>query len=102
LRTICAAALAFAGADMSRVDLCDDPRRSPLLPRWFWRPLVSRLVSEGWTVETAHREAQRLKDCAEQLAVDDFCRLARAFPACGLSPGVQPRSPTDGAPTSLD
>lgn len=34
-------------------------------PRWLWRPLVSRLVSEGWTVDAARREAQRLKDCPE-------------------------------------
>lgn len=31
-------------------------------PRWLWRPLVSRLVSEVWTVDAARREAQRLKD----------------------------------------
>lgn len=26
-------------------------------PRWLWRALVSRLVSEGWTVELARRRA---------------------------------------------
>jgi ParB-like chromosome segregation protein Spo0J len=31
-------------------------------PRWLWRSLVSRLVSEGWTVEQARKQAQRLKD----------------------------------------
>ncbi len=34
-------------------------------PRWLWRALVSRLVSEGWTVETARREAQKLKETGE-------------------------------------
>jgi hypothetical protein len=28
-------------------------------PRWLWRSLVSRLVSEGWTVEQARGAAQR-------------------------------------------
>jgi len=36
-------------------------------PRWLWKPLVERLVSEGWTVETARKEAQRLKDAQEPL-----------------------------------
>jgi hypothetical protein len=34
-------------------------------PKWLWRSLVSRLVSEGWTVEQARGAAQRFKDTPE-------------------------------------
>ena len=34
-------------------------------PRWLWPALVSRLVTEGWSVEVARREAQKLKDAQE-------------------------------------
>lgn len=50
-----------------RVD-CDQPPAPAQHPRelhpssrWLRRPLVSRLVNEGWTVEVARRETQRLK-----------------------------------------
>lgn len=46
-------------------------------PRWLWRALVSRLVSEGWTVETARREAQKMKDVAEPPAWVDREAIAR-------------------------
>lgn len=46
-------------------------------PRWLWKPLVSRLASEGWTVETARKEAQRLKDAQEP---------GLASPASNLTP----------------
>jgi hypothetical protein len=34
-------------------------------PRWLWRSLVSRLASEGWTVEQARGAAQKFKDTPE-------------------------------------
>jgi hypothetical protein len=34
-------------------------------PRWLWRSLVSRLASEGSTVEQARGAAQRFKETAE-------------------------------------
>jgi ParB-like chromosome segregation protein Spo0J len=33
-------------------------------PEWLWRSLVSRLVSEGWTVEQARQAAPAVQGCA--------------------------------------
>jgi ParB-like chromosome segregation protein Spo0J len=34
-------------------------------PPWLWPALVTRLVAEGWNVDTARAQAGRLKDAAE-------------------------------------
>jgi hypothetical protein len=53
-------AVRFAAAcsDIATADLRDSWSALSELhsaPRWLWRELVSRLVAEGWTVETARK-----------------------------------------------
>ena len=47
-------------------------------PRWLWPALVSRLVAEGWSVEQARKEAQRLKDTPPPPAWTDREGIAEA------------------------
>lgn len=50
---------------MGPVDLRDHWRALSELhpaPRWLWRALVSKLIEESWTVETARKKAQSFKD----------------------------------------
>jgi hypothetical protein len=46
-------------------------------PRWLWRSLVSRLVSEGWTVEQARGAAQGCKQAEPR-----FCTQRGAGQNC--------------------
>ncbi len=56
-------------------------------PEWLWPALVSRLVADSWTVETARREAQKLKDVAEPPEWADTARIAAALVAGEMKAG---------------
>lgn len=57
-----------------------------LAPRWLWRALVSRLVAEGWTVDTARREAQKLKEVTEPPEWTDREKIAERVVSGEIKP----------------
>jgi ParB-like chromosome segregation protein Spo0J len=54
---------------------------------WLWPALVSRLIKEGWNVDTARQQAGRLKDVPEPPSWADGERIARSIAAGTFKPG---------------
>jgi hypothetical protein len=91
-----AAEVADACPHVGTVALCPHARAIAELhsaPRWLWPSLVSRLVTESWTVEVARREVQKLKEATEPPAWLHHSAIRTASPVSGTSavPRYTPR-----------
>lgn len=78
---VCAAKVASLGGYPPK-DFADRWQQLSVIhaaPPWLWPSLVARLIADDWTVETARKAAQRVKDIVEPPEWADHETLATAI-----------------------